>query len=63
MPVILEYGVLKSELCPVEHLCPIAVAWTSEDPALVVFILNYEYPETGNQNVIDLGGAIFQAKR
>jgi hypothetical protein len=63
MPVILAQRVLGSELGPIEHLCPIAVTRIREDPALVVFCLNHEYPETGNQDVIDLGGSVLEAKR
>ena len=56
-------GFWNLNLDPIEHLCPIAVTWTSEYPALVVLGLDYEYSETGNQDVIDLSGSILQAKR
>ncbi len=63
MPVILAQRVLEFKLGAIEHLCPIAVTRTSENPALVVFSLNDEYSKTGNQDVIDLGGSVFQPKR
>jgi hypothetical protein len=62
MPVVLTYRVLKSELGPIQHLRPITVAGAAEDPALIVFSLDHEYPEARNQNVINLRGSIPQAE-
>jgi hypothetical protein len=42
MPVILVYGVLESELGPIEHLRPITITWAGEDPTLVILVFDYE---------------------
>ncbi len=62
MPVILAERILKPELGLEKDLGPIAVLGISEDPAAQVFRLNDEYPETGNQNVVDLSGPAVEAK-
>lgn len=38
----------------IDILCPEFTVLTSVDPPLVVFCLDYEYPEHGNDDVIDL---------
>ena len=63
MLVVLAYGVLKSELLAIQHLCPIAVIWAGKYPTSVVFGLYNKYTEARDQNVIDLSCSFPQAKR
>jgi hypothetical protein len=56
--VVLAYWILESELASKEHLCPISVTRIAEDPASVIFRLNYEHPKAWYQDMIDLRGAI-----
>jgi len=62
MFVVLVERVLKLEL-PLEHyLSPQGRFGIRKDPALVVFGLDNEHPEAGDQNVVNLGGSVLDIK-
>jgi hypothetical protein len=63
MPVVLANRVLEVELGSIQHLCPVAVLSARKEPAVVVLGLDYEYPKSGYEDVIDLSGSVFQPKR
>lgn len=61
--VVLAQGVLEHVGLAIELLCPLRLAFTAEDPARHVFGLDDEDAVAGNQNMIDLGGAVGCGKR
>ena len=55
---VLVQRVLKPVLRLVNLLGPLALFFGAEDPAFVVLGFDYENPERGDDDVVDLGGAI-----
>ena len=58
VPVILVHWVLEAEFFPEQALCPLSTFGIPENPPIHVLRFNDEDPEFGNDDMIDLGGAI-----
>lgn len=62
MTKVLEDRVLEAKLALEDDLCPIGLLWVGEDPALVVFGLDHEDAEPGDQYVIHLRASVLLRK-
>ena len=51
-------GILEAVLLSVDLLRPLALFFRSKDPAPIVFGFDDEYPKSGNDDVIKLGGSL-----
>ena len=63
MGMVLTQGVLKAMLLFEIHLRPVSAFGVGEYPALVVFRLDHEYSEDGNNHMVDLRRSLFGRNR
>ena len=56
--MVLVQGILEAVLAAIDLLGPVLLGRIAEYPALHVLGLNHEYPEAGDEHMVDLGAAL-----